>query len=107
MSAYPNDYLSRAALLEYANNSTDGIDANDIARFPGAEIGLRYGEWIVDLQGGEPWYKCTKCTEDRPPKPLFRFRCSRCGEVLRMPAKELFRYCPCCGARMKLYEGRD
>ena len=30
-------YIDRNALMEYANNSTVGIDANDIARFPGVD----------------------------------------------------------------------
>lgn len=83
---YPNDLISRSALMEYCSNQkSKTIDNNDIARFPSADA--VQGEWIYDGQnfkGGLDWCHC-----------------SECGYKTSTNGLSVYRYCPNCGARMK------
>ena len=81
---YPNDLISRSALMEYCSNQkSKSIDNNDIARFPSADA--VQGEWIygTDPITGE--------------KDCMAWTCSLCGGKYPWQPN----YCPSCGARMK------
>lgn len=71
-------YVSVDKLIEFANNHIAGIDANDIARFPKAEVEeVRHGK-IIKTGRVYPY-------------------CSECDANLQ---SESYRYCPWCGAKM-------
>ena len=77
---YPNDLISRSALMEYCSNQkSKSIDNNDIARFPSAEA--VQGEWI-DVEN-EPYCEC-----------------SVCGAYIDNLDDD-YAFCPRCGAKMK------
>lgn len=74
-------YIEVNALMNYANNQKDKtIDANDIARFPCADVVERKrGKWIYDDFG----YHCSECWTRYP------------NEIT-----DELNYCPNCGAQM-------
>lgn len=73
-------YIEANALMDYASNQKDKtITANDIARFPKAEVReVEHGHWIKTEYG---WSYCSNCLG--APKVHFPFY-----------------YCPFCGAEM-------
>ena len=76
------------ALIKYANNSTVGIDANDIARFPRVDaVPVVHGEWIDD--------KSTIVGD------IIERYCSICGQRMTSCIDRLMPYCPNCGAKMR------
>lgn len=85
---YPNDLISRSALMEYCSNQkSKSIDNNDIARFPSVEaVQGEWGHMIADGSDGSHWYE---------------YECSHCGEVVLRP----YNFCPNCGTMM--YKGGD
>lgn len=81
-------YVDRDALIEFANNHIGGIDANDIARFPGADVReVTRGEWVVSHFGGEHYATCTHCRIEMEISPHY----------LRN-----MKFCPNCGAEMSI-----
>ena len=83
MSGYYS-YVDAEALMDYANNLTVGVTANDIARFPKAKVRPdEEAKWIM---------------QDRNVIGEMILRCSECGDVwtsFRIP-----NFCPNCGRRM-------
>ncbi len=78
--------IDAKALMVYANNSTVGIDANDIARFPRVDaVQVAHAKWLA-LHGDS------------------RLMCSRCKWKEHVPTAmgepTIWEYCPSCGARM-------
>lgn len=68
-------YVDVDKLIEYANNSRVGIDANDIARFPKADVKpVERGEWlegsymqpcsVCKYRGRKSWHYCPNCGAD-------------------------------------------
>ena len=58
------EYIEREALMNFANNHKSGtIDANDIARFPIADVvDVRHGEWkAVYSNNMGIVYECSEC----------------------------------------------
>lgn len=87
---YPNDLISRSALMEYCSNQkSKSIDNNDIARFPSAEA--VQGEWI-DIDSYYRMATCSHCLK----VTMFE----KWGEYTRP-----YNFCPNCGAKM--YKGGD
>ena len=75
---YPNDLISRSALMEYCSNQkSKSIDNNDIARFPSAEA--VQGEWVEEDEYSGLWV------------------CDQCG----FASEYMDNFCPNCGAKMK------
>ena len=74
-------YIDADKLIEFANNTKDKtIDANDIARFPAADVRENVrGEWLHISDG---YYDFLKC--------------SQCGKTTDSQSN----YCPNCGAEM-------
>lgn len=94
MSKYPNDYISRQQIIDYANNSRVGIDANDIARFPAADVRENVkGEWVFEkgdmVTCCDGWY-CSHCKR---------------GFHTNVPYFKDFNFCPWCGAEMEANDG--
>lgn len=83
-------YIDTDKLIKFANNSKDKtIDANDIARFPTADVRENVrGEWIRRDSRYVGWIS---------------FDCSVCGETLELDRETSndFKYCPFCGADMR------
>ena len=80
------EYIEREALLCFANNHKGStIDANDIARFPTADVvEVRHGYWDDCM--------CSVCGAVNPTLYLDEWEMKyRCKEVP---------YCPNCGAKM-------
>ena len=86
-------YIDADKLIEFANNTKDKtIDANDIARFPVADVRENVkGEWIEEWGGYLKMYS----------------KCSVCGYIPRyanvsiMPSSNTLLFCPNCGADMR------
>ena len=79
------------ALIRYANNSTIGIDANDIARFPRVDaVPVVHGRWIKVNKYYGTFIKCTAC-----------------NTISTDQVSIWWKYCPCCGARMDEKDGVD
>lgn len=84
-------YVSVSDLIEYANNHVAGIDANDIARFPRADVQeVKHAKWIGDRENFGT-YVCSNCYKVPP-----------YDEGLK-----LFDYCPYCGAKMDGKESEE
>ena len=76
---YPNDLISRNALMEYCSNQkSKSIDNNDIARFPSAEA-RPTGKWIK-VNGSRILAKCSEC--DGFGRMYLNF-CPNCGANMR------------------------
>ena len=75
-------YIDADKLIKFANNTKDKtIDANDIARFPTADVRENVrGEWI-----------------DRGKNMTIRWQCSECGRR----DTHIYNFCPNCGADMR------
>ena len=58
-------YIDSDKLIEYANNSSIGIDANDIARFPAADVvevvRCKECKRAKRLKFFPGFYKCCRC----------------------------------------------
>jgi len=82
-------YVEVYPLMEFANNMKDkSIDANDIARFPWADVRENiHAHWILD-----------------DPKRLFG-HCSNCGCC--GIAYDRFLFCPNCGAQMDVVVAKN
>lgn len=79
-------YIDRNALMEYANNSTVGIDANDIARFPGVDaVPVVHGRWTFHSDAKKGFSDCSVCGWHYMHEVWHEYGPS---------------YCPNCGARM-------
>lgn len=75
-------YIDADELIKFANNHIGGIDANDIARFPRADVReVKHGKWI-DMGDGDS----IKCSV------------SWCGFI--GSKRWAHNYCPNCGAKM-------
>ena len=86
-------YIDADKLIELANNTKDKtIDANDIARFPAADVRENVrGEWIEVLRdtygGGHfPYSKCSVCQSEQIMDSNF---CPNCGAEMRKKEKKL------------------
>lgn len=83
-------YVDTDKLIEFANNTKDKtIDANDIARFPAADVRENVrGEWIRRDSRYVGWIS---------------FDCSVCGETLELDRETSndFKYCPFCGKELR------
>ena len=83
-------YVDVGKLADYANNSTVGLTANDIMRFPRADVQpIRRGHWIAenrDSRGYADCYTCSNCQNYTYTYTLMR-DCE-------------YDYCPNCGAKM-------
>ena len=91
-------YISVDKLIDFANNHINKtIDANDIARFPRADVvEQRHGEWIPLIQN---YHWADTGVVDNI---IIGYRCSVCGEI----EKFNYKYCHC-GAIMDLKEIKD
>ena len=81
-------YIDADKLMNFANNMKDKtIDANDIARFPTADVRENVvGEWVKErgcVAGDREW------------------KCSVCGAIFWNGSMRRYHYCPECGARME------
>ena len=82
-------YVDVGKLADFANNTTIGLTANDIMRFPRADVQpIRYGRWENEhIEDDEAWWAdCTNCKNETH---------SKYGRV------SFYAFCPNCGARMK------
>lgn len=76
-------YIDADALSNFANNQVGGITANEIMRFPTADVEpVRHGRWIV-----------TGATQ------YFLAKCSVCGRIEDRRRINGYPYCHC-GAKM-------
>lgn len=79
-------YIDVEKLINFANNHIAGIDANDIARFPVADVAP-----VVHAH----WNKT--CVPDI-------YQCSACKKAVKMDelcdSEVLREFCPKCGAKM-------
>lgn len=85
-------YVDVGKLADYANNQTTGITANDIMRFPRADVQpVKHGNFIpfTDKQFYEHF-------KEQPHNIPFDGECSICGAKMFNTDK----YCGECGARM-------
>lgn len=78
-------YVDVGKLADYANNSTVGLTANDIMRFPRADVQpVKRGRWIHDRRT--------------------QWKCSNCGNFLDFDGLNCGRgsafFCPNCGTYM-------
>ena len=85
-----NRYINVDKLIEFANNTKDKtIDANDIARFPAADVRENVkAHWIDMKPTGDSRFMCSRC---------------RCKEKVPtiMGVPIVWGYCPNCGAEME------
>lgn len=78
-------YVDVGKLADYANNSTVGLTANDIMRFPRADVQpVKRGRWFHINNDG--FIYCSECNHEA-------YWDSDYGQ-------QLFDYCPYCGAKM-------
>ena len=84
-------YIEREKLINYANNHIAGIDANDIARFPGINVEdiqkVKHGKWIFTDHYGyfhTPIYMCSNCKKEVEDNHI-----------------DVHKYCLHCGAKME------
>lgn len=90
-------YVDVDKLADYANNTTIGLTANDIMRFPKADVQpVRHGRWLehhaiwIDQPKIEGWFVQAKCSE-----------CENWAHVMNPYTKSVdYERCPHCGARM-------
>jgi NADH pyrophosphatase NudC (nudix superfamily) len=86
-------YVDVGKLADYANNTTIGLTANDIMRFPKADVQpVVHAYWIELPKALNP--------NENP------CECSNCDHVLSfMNYYPKSKYCPNCGAKMDLKDG--
>ena len=81
-------YANIGKLADFANNTIGGLTANDIMRFPRADVQpVKHGYWeeVTDYGGwGDTHYRCSVCgeewyLEDGKPKDNDMNFCPRCG----------------------------
>lgn len=94
-------YVDQDALMEFANNLTVGLDANDIARFPRANVRpAKYGRLVCDIEylyGDDH----TSATSNSIYHDWF---CSECGELCEEETdRPSSNYCFNCGAEFNEY----
>ena len=87
-------YVDVGKLADYANNQATGITANEIMRFPRADVQLIiHAKWVLFDKDcvGRAFY-CSNCrkvttTDDFEDTPLDRdeYFCMRCGADMREP----------------------
>lgn len=90
-------YANIGKLADFANNTIGGLTANDIMRFPRADVQpVKHGKFIpfTDKQFYEHF-------KEQPHNIPFDGECSICGAKMFNTDK----YCGECGARME--EGQD
>lgn len=86
-------YVNVYKLMEFANNMKDKtIDANDIARFPWADVRENVHAHWIKHEDRECWY-CSHCKED----DAYAYYYSEYN-LDRLELQDLF--CPKCGAQM-------
>ena len=84
-------YVDVGKLADYANNQTIGITANEIMRFPRADVQpIRRGRWI-DI------HEYCKMNGYIPSGVAVYFWCSECMNEQEKTSD----FCPCCGADMR------
>lgn len=79
-------YIDQDALCEFARHSTIGIDANDIMRFPTADVvEVKHGEWVNPEMGYEVCSVCGYCfaVYDEHDYQIERNFCPNCGADMR------------------------
>ena len=78
-------YIDAEKLIVFANNSTVGVDANDIARFPTEDVAhIVHAKWLVDEDEGLAI--CSNCKEQY--------------NEFETDASNYYRFYPNCGAKM-------
>ena len=87
-------YVDVGKLADYANNQATGITANEIMRFPRADVQpVIHAKWVLFDKDcvGRAFY-CSNCrkvttTDDFEDTPLDRdeYFCMRCGADMREP----------------------
>lgn len=83
-------YANIGKLADFANNTIGGLTANDIMRFPRADVQpVKHGTWRKDEQGYDVYVECSECG----------LNLSICNYI-ENEWRETLKYCPCCGARM-------
>ena len=84
-------YVDVGELADYANNQTTGITANEIMRFPRADVQpIRRGRWI-DI------HEYCKMNGYIPSGVAIYYWCSECMKEQEKTSD----FCPCCGADMR------
>lgn len=85
-----NKYINQDNLAEFARHSTTGLDANDIMRFPAADVvEVKHGKWIdeeVDcggIYGGIATQVITYCSECEEQCEYRTYFCPNCGADMR------------------------
>ena len=87
-------YADIGKLADFANNTIGGLTANDIMRFPRANVQpVKRGEW--DFQGYQ-LFKCTNCKEIFTQNQLEAMQNHIDQEEFTFP-----NFCPNCGANMR------
>ena len=94
-------YIDADALAHFANNQGGEITANDIMRFPSADVEpVRHGRWIRGVSKGFPknpsclWY-CSCCGEKIKYTDTLRTY-----QKMKKPVNEVNPRCRKCGAKM-------
>lgn len=85
-------YVDVGKLADYANNSIVGLTANDIIRFPRADVQpVKHGRWI-DCTFYDPYEKSWEQN--------YEFKCSNCGHKIYNKPNDDNLFCGHCSARM-------
>lgn len=92
-----NDYISRDALIDFANNHVGGIDANDIARFPAAKLShkVKVRQKKTSIQRKTGRWSIVYVDEGHIDMTMM-YKCSNCGGRSYTD----YYHCQHCGARM-------
>lgn len=84
-------YVDAGKLADYANNQATGITANEIMRFPRADVQpVKRGRWVAQLNGH---VICTFCGKEQKFSSDF---CKHCGADMRDKQEEAKKRCTNC-----------
>lgn len=118
---YPNDLISRNALMEYCSNQkSKTIDNNDIARFPSADAEQTdkpntaldevfkeshdaFHKWEEDMYKGRPHGEWYQIKDHKIMGEGYLWHCSICDYKVYQDSSKDYpteNYCPNCGALM-------
>lgn len=107
-------YISVDKLIDFANNHINKtIDANDIVRFPRADVKERkYGKWIkkkhlIPLAWDSSPFIWENYDEETHSEWKEYWNCSECGYEASRDMKPRFKYCPECGIEIKLNDSEE